>query len=138
MPNEPTDHASYAQRTTIADVRSARPSRIYYAMHTCWWAFRASDLYKLQSSGLPCDPRGSVLMMSQEGDFEGFLQAAEANPSHYGKHGLRAFEAALHGNVTTRDGRPTSFRTWDAYNELLDRYDFEIQAIRKKIEAGKA
>lgn len=48
MPTEPTDHASYAQRTTIADVRSARPSRIYYAMHTCWWAFRASDLYKLQ------------------------------------------------------------------------------------------
>lgn len=75
-------------------------------------------------------------MMTHEGDWESFLDKAEANPGHYGKHGLRAFEAALHGNITlvggsvvlpngerAPDGYPWSFRSWDAYNRLLDAHD---------------
>jgi hypothetical protein len=132
---ESTDLAMFIGVETIADVRRMRPSRIYYAMHTCWWAYSEFHLYSLPGSsvepggkGLPCDPRGSVLMMSEEGDAEGFVLAAQANPEHYGKHGFRAFEAALHGNVVVAaTGKPTSFRTWAAYNELLDRYDAQQQ-----------
>jgi hypothetical protein len=130
---EPTHRARYVARSTIADVRAARPTYIYYAIHTCWWAYRSSDLYRIPDSsvtgsgpGLPCDPRRSVLMMTKEGDFETFLRGAEENPEHYGKHGLRAFEAALHGNVVVAaTGHPTSFKTWGAYNDLLDKYDLE-------------
>lgn len=53
-----------------------------------------------------------------------FLAAAESKPEHYGKHGLRAFEAAHHLNVqvSLRDRRATCFRNWDDYNRLIDEY----------------
>jgi len=54
-----------------------------------------------------------------------FLASAEANLQHYGRHGLRALEAAFHGNVqtfVTAKGiwLPTSLIGWTAYNELID------------------
>jgi len=59
-------------------------------------------------------------MLLETDDPMGFITHAEGNPTHYGKHGLDAFVAAYHGNATTDDGRPTSFSTWDEYNELID------------------
>ena len=75
------------------------------------------------SHRLPCDPRGSVLF--QTDNVEGFLSAAESNAAHYGRHGLRAFMAAHHLNcvVSLEDLRSTSGRTWDEYNDALDRLD---------------
>ncbi len=132
---------------TLDDVRalvpSKQPKRVYYAARTCWWTVDAGDLYRMaevlppppagsqaaaalatirksQSSApsLPCDPRGSVLMMTD--DVEGFLQAAiAAAPSGvYGAYGLAAFMAAYHGNVSI-EGKPTSLASWEEYNELL-------------------
>ena len=74
------------------------------------------------SHRLPCDPRGSVFM---EADLKGFLTAARNSREHYGKHGLRAFMAAHHLNcvLSLEDERPWSERTWEAYNEALDRLD---------------
>ena len=131
---EPTENCvlNGGSYVTIADVRAAKPETIYYGAQTCWWTHRAEDLQVLPEgrigAGLPCDPRGGVLM--QTDDVAGFLAADEAKAEHYGRHKLRAFEAAHHGNVlATRPrgpfvtgvfGYPTCFRTWEAYNVLLD------------------
>ena len=65
-----------------------------------------------------------MLMM---GDAGAFLQAAEENPSLYGKHGLAAFMAAHNDNtvVSEQDSRQTCLRTWDEYNDLLDQREEE-------------
>ncbi len=112
---------AYAPRVTLADVRAAKPAMIFYSVNTCWWTHRSADLCSTGGPvSLPCDPRGGMLM--QTPDVEDFLSGAESNPAFYGPHGLRAFEAALHGNVTIH-GRPTCFRQWGEYSALLDHLD---------------
>jgi hypothetical protein len=51
---------------------------IYYAAQTCWWTISAQDLYKHPKSGLPCDPRGGMLLECH--DPIDFLDQAEKNP----------------------------------------------------------
>ncbi|HEY0006207.1 MAG TPA: hypothetical protein VGB17_15615 [Pyrinomonadaceae bacterium] len=82
---------------------------------------------------LPCDPRGSVLMM---GDLNGFLAAARNSREHYGKHGLRAFMAAHHLNcvLSLKDRLSWSETTWEAYNDALDRLDIRKQEAQKREE----
>lgn len=113
------------------------PPMIFYAVHTCWWTHKAEDLSRLppqefklhqpggedktiKSEGLPCDPRGSVLLQTDKP--EDFIEEAKKYPSYYGKHGLDAFMAAHHDNcyLSRRDPRHWSFRGWDAYNEAID------------------
>ena len=69
--------------------------------------------------GLPCDPHGGVLIMARASDF---LTQAEANPGHYGQHGLAVFMAAHNDNcvVSPTDGRNTCMATWPEYNDLLN------------------
>ena len=57
------------------------------------------------------------------GNARGFIGGAEARPEHYGKHGLAAFMAAHNDNcvVSGQGSRQTCLRTWDEYNDLLDR-----------------
>lgn len=107
-------------KTTIEDVRRDTPQSIWYSMTTCWWTHRVSDLLTHVGSGLPCDPRGGMLMRTD--NVSGFLGTAEVFPGHYGEHGLDAFIAAHHDNciVDRDDPRNTCLRTWDEYNELLD------------------
>ena len=95
--------------------------RLVYGVNTCWWKI-GDPIYKHEND-LPCGPRGEVLLETD--DPVGFMEAAFKNPGHYGKYGLDAFVAAYHGNVITIDGKPTSFETWDKYNELL--YESIIQ-----------
>jgi len=92
-------------------------NRLVYGFNTCWW--KLGDPIYTHKSGLPCGPRGEVLLETD--DPMGFIEAAEKNPDHYGRHGLKAFAAAYHGNVRTEDGKPTSFDSWDKYNALIDR-----------------
>ena len=113
-------HTAYiTKRVSLQDVRDAKPKMIYYGALTCWWTHDPYDLCHL-TNGLPCDPRGGVLM--QTDDIEGFLRSAEANPAHYGRHGLDAFMASHHKNclVSLADVRSTCFETWDAYNDAID------------------
>ena len=105
--------------TTLEDVRSAEPKTIWYSVRTCWWTHRETDLrIHPKGGGLPCDPRGGMLMMS---DAKGFLSDAEANPSRYGKHGLAAFMAAHNDNcvVSSSDSRNICLESWQEYNDLL-------------------
>lgn len=109
----------------IADMKP--DTMVYYSVNTCWWVCDPPNkppgfktLQYQTDSGLPCDPRGGMLMQT---DLAGFIQAAEENPDHYGRHGLRALMAAFHGNVNTDDMRPTCFRSWDEYNNLIDESD---------------
>lgn len=93
-----------------------------YAVSSPWWSLWDDDWMPYRNGGLPCDPRGSMLM---QGDAAKFLVSADANPEHYGRHGIAALVAAFHSNVEvlTRDGRgwrPTSLDSWDDYNALLD------------------
>jgi hypothetical protein len=96
-------------------------NRVVYSVGTCWWKI-GDPIYQVPAGrpgeGLPCDPRGAVLMETD--DLAGFLQAAKENPEHYGKHGLDAFMAAYHGNVVATNGYPTCFKTWQEYNDLID------------------
>ena len=118
------------QGTTLKELEeraTADPQCIVtYAVHTCWWgAGGDAFLYTIPTGtghGLPCDPRGSVLM---QGTLPEFLKAAKANPDHYGRHGLDAFMAAYHGNLLTDEDKPTSLGGWEQYNQLLDRGEGE-------------
>src|SRR5262249_46219916 len=93
---------------------------IWWAADTCWWTHNPAHVSKRPDSGIPCDPRGSVLC--QTDDVEGFLARAEVNTDQYGKHGIRAFMSAHHQNAHL-NGRPWSARSWDSYNAALDRLD---------------
>ena len=96
-----------------------------YAVDRCWWSLwdNAWMPYTLdgEPGGIPRDPRGSVLVQAP---LDKFWQAAGDNPGHYGRHGLDALVAAFHGNVEVLNPAglwfPTSLRSWDAYNDLLD------------------
>lgn len=132
-PGIPGIHGYLVERQyTIDDVRAAKPRMIFYGANTCWWTHLERDLSLTSSAEieidgrmvridpLPCDPCGGMLLQTY--DIEGFLRAAEASAAHYGKHGLRAFEAAHHGNVviSREDQRPTCFESWADYNRVID------------------
>lgn len=110
----------YTGEVTLQDVLDAKPTTIYYGANTCWWSHRDEDLYEHPRCGLPCDPRGGMLMQTDDAD--GFLKSAQDNADHYGKHGLKTFMAAHHSNmvVSKEDRKPTCFKTWDEYNAVLD------------------
>ena len=116
------------KQTTLEDVKKDCPDTIWYSYHTCWWTHRNTDLRTLPDNGLPCDPRGSVLMMVEAYKF---IESAEANPDFYGKRGLDAFMAAHNDNcvVSFRDYRNTCLRTWDEYNDLLDLYSVNTKEV---------
>ena len=104
---------------------------IFYAVGTCWWTHRRIDLHRHRDSGLPCDPRGSMLWQTDEAI--AFLEQSRQNVEHYGKWGLRTFMAAHHLNcVVSGSGLkkfiPTSMCGWDKYNAALDRADEKIIA----------
>ena len=111
---------------SLDDVRAAQREKdiaIFYSTHTCWWTHDPKDLGVLKDCGLPCDSRGAPLYQTE--DVEGFLSKAEANPEHYGKHGLRAFMVSHHQNSYLDDGsmRHWCERSWDDYNAALDKLD---------------
>ena len=111
----------YNPKITLVEIRQKirhNDKEICYSVHTCWWCLLDEHPgYSVRD--LPCDPRGSVLLQSPAKDF---ISIATNNPSHYGEHGLIAFMAAYHGNVTTDNGKPTCFGNWDRYNELINEH----------------
>lgn len=111
------------EKITLAEVKAAKPDMIFYGAMSCWWTHDPTHLGRTAGRGLPCDPRGGVLF--ETGDVEGFLRCAEELPSHYGRHGLRAFIAAHHLNCqhSEEDPKPWCMRSWEEYNEGLDILD---------------
>ena len=107
------------KQITLEEIKAARPETIWYSVATSWWTHRNTDLRSHRDHGLPCDPRGGMLMMGPAG---AFLADAEANPEHFGPHGLDALMAAHNDNcvVSESDSRNTCLRTWQEYNDLLD------------------
>jgi len=107
-------------RCTITAVRKARPEKLYYGVTTCWWTHDPRHLSRRRDDGLPCDPRGGVLLETTNVDE--FLQAVEDNPGYYGRHGLAAFMAAHHLNcvVSETNLRPWCSQDWEEYNAALD------------------
>ncbi len=127
----------YHERTTLAQIKErarickANGGILVYAVGSPWWHVnhdgRTASPYHLKN-GIPCDPCGRVLL--QTDDPGGFIAAAICVPrpvDHYGNHGVRAFVAAYHGNVTVlREGirpLPTALDTWEEYNKLIDEHD---------------
>ena len=118
------------EKVSLKEIKTlARESGyLVYATQTCYWKVN-SPVHQYPPSvvpRLPCGPRGEMLLETD--DPIGFIRAAEKNPAHYGRHGLRAFVAAYHGNVTTEGGLPTSFESWDEYNKLIDSVTEETAA----------
>lgn len=119
---------SYTGKTTWGQIeqwsRESPGMEVVYAVGTCWWSLYKDEWMPYTKpaplGGIPCDPRGSMLM---QGELSKFIGSAVANQSHYGKHGLLALAAAFHGNVIhVRSGLPTSFEGWEKYNLVLDRH----------------
>ena len=110
-----TNKTSLNEIKALAEVSD----RLVYGFQTCWWKI-GNPVYTIPGSHcLPCGPRSEVLLETDNP--VKFIEAAEQNPGHYGKHGLDAFVAAYHGNVVVEEtGFPTSFNTWNKYNDLLD------------------
>jgi len=124
--------AIIVERVSLDDVKKAPYTvLVYYSVNTCWWTHDINHLCLQPGTQLPCDPRGGMLC---EAPIDDFIAQAEANPSHYGKHGLRAFMAAHHENcqVAWNDPRRTCLRTWDEYNDLLDALDASQQDEKPK------
>jgi hypothetical protein len=91
--------------------------KVIYGFNTCWWKFD-NPPYQHPNSNLPCGPRGEMLLEMHEP--LQFLTSAANMAHHYGRHGLTALIAAYHGHLLTDMDRPTSFESWEAYNEVLD------------------
>jgi hypothetical protein len=110
----------YEEKTTLEELEGLPgETMIVYGVGTCWWGIKSTCcVYRHKESNLPCDPRSGMLF---EGELGPFLVKAKENPAHYGKHELKAFMAAYHGNVTTDDDLPTCFQTWHEYNDLIDK-----------------
>lgn len=104
----------------------SKSKMIYYGATTCWWGDKIHYISPI-GVGLPVDPRGGVLMETDNA--EQFIRLAGENAlleqCHYGRHRIDAFRAAFHGviEVLTADGRgwrPTCFPGWGMYNDILD------------------
>ena len=109
------------QAITIEEIRADCPVTIWYSFNTCWWTHRAADLCTHPGgNGMPCDPRGGMLLMTHA---EAFFRGAEANPGRYGKHGLAVFMASHNDNcvVSEDDWRSTCLQTLEEYNDQIDR-----------------
>lgn len=110
--------------------RAKRNELLRYGANTCWWGMDDAPWYStgpsemqiggrtVKSDGLPCDPRGGMLLQTEKS--LDFIASAEENAEHYGKYGVRTFLLALHGCVITDDGRPTCFESWKEYEALID------------------
>lgn len=110
---------------TFAEVKKSRPKVIWYSTGTMWWTHRASDLGVLPN-GIPCDPRGAPLMMTDRSRqaARAFLDGAAAKPEHYGRHGLRAFMAMHHANSYHVDDLVHwASGSIEEYNKALDMLD---------------
>lgn len=120
----------YTGAITLPQVRAAKPKMIYYSVGTCWWTHDENHLCRHLGMGLPCDPRGSVLMETDKP--ERFLTTAQENAEHYGKHGMEAFMASHHLNcvVSAEDRRSTCFTSWSEYNRIVDEAIARAQEAR--------
>lgn len=132
---------------------------VWWAVHTVWWTTHPEHIWTTAVvhgkrptraereqgqiagianpiGGLPCDPRGSVLL---QGCAWKFIGAARENPDHYGKHGLRAFAAAHSANTIESLPSPVPWSTdaWAEINAALDRHDArEMKRIQLLAEAN--
>ena len=122
------------KNSTLERISSLVDSRglVYCAVGTTWWTVRSEHLNS-NEVGLPCDPRGSVLLETAAADF---IQRAKDDPAYYGKHGLVAFCAAFHGNLVLDDIRPWSLPSWDNVNEVIDRAVAEANVVLTAVAGG--
>ena len=115
-------------KARIRGLAGIEDAMIIYAVHTPWWCVTPPfPPYRLpgtggdsiEANGIPCDPRGSVLLQTGM-DLMAFIEHAAAKPDHYGEHGMLTFAAAHHMNVMTDDLQPTSLGSWKEYDALVD------------------
>ena len=96
---------------------------IYYAMQTCWWGHSAQHIGALPSSnpefgGMPCDPRGAVLM--QTDTWRNFLTTSrEKHEAESPRFGLARFMAGHHLNAFNEGGAHWSANRWIEYEAAL-------------------
>lgn len=123
---------------TLDSLLTFPPHMIFYGANHLWWTSNPKDLREtdpvikdgrtIVPGGIPCDPLGGVLFQTQ--NVSNWLDKAKEKPEHFGKHGLRAFMLAHHGNLTWK-GRDWCFKTWDEYNRVLDGWDRTAQLLNR-------
>ena len=90
---------------------------IYFSDRSCWWSHQRGHAM-VNGPTMKCPLGGQIYM---EKNWDGWLEAAEENPSYYGPHGLKALMAAHHTNCRhPQTGAPYAARTWLPYNQALD------------------
>lgn len=132
---------------TFEEVLAAKPAMIFYGAQTPWWTHNSEHLHstgelkmkvgpskdkmrEVTSPGLPCDPRGGMLMQTDKP--EEFLEGAKraAIEGRYGRHGIYCFMEAHHQNMRT------PLDNWDAYNDRLDEKLKGDKIKRNRIKQG--
>jgi len=109
-------------------------NRLVYAMNTCWWKI-GDPIYSHPGSGLPCGPRGEVLLETD--DPQGFLNAAKNSVAHYGDYGLGVLLIAYHGNIVVpSSGYPTSLENWEQYAAALRELNMFGDVRKDLVKAG--
>lgn len=98
---------------------------IYYGMNTCWWGHDSDHLGFLPTpfsgslGGLPCDPRGGVLLQTE--NWRHWLSASRAKHQAESRFGLARLMAAHHTNSFLNTGMRWCEPSWDRYDEALER-----------------
>lgn len=103
---------------------------IYFSEKSCWWTHHRSHARQEPKTGILRCPLGGMVFM--EKDWEAWLEAARDNPDYYGKHGLKALEAAHHTNCRDpKTGAPFAHPSWRIYNAAIDAMLEEEKGLRK-------
>lgn len=90
---------------------------VYFSDKSCWWTHHRSHCPR-DIHGLRCPAGGAIYM---EKNWEGWFEAAEANPAHYGYRGMDAFIAAHHQNCRNpATGGAFASPSWVPYNAGVD------------------
>lgn len=98
---------------------------IYYGTRTCWWGHASAHLGALPSTrgyeefgGLPCDPRGGVLL--QTDNWRSWLVKSRAgHDKDSPAFGIARFMAAHHLNAFNERGAHWAVPGWPAYEQAL-------------------
>lgn len=95
---------------------------VYYSDKSCWWSHQRGHAYRAPKPGemavMMCPLGGAIFM---ERNWEGWFEAAEDNPAHYGYRGLDAFVAAHHQNCrNAQTGGAFASPSWVPYNAGVD------------------
>ena len=94
---------------------------------------KMEQMKKISESGAvqtPLDPTGCTLFEMHNP--KKWISGSEEKPTHFGRHGLKAFMLSHHRNSqysTNESIQWNIFEGWEEYNKIIDKYDKHLILI---------